>query len=106
MKTTATNPEIFESTYALIMRSEEKQRSRFEILVYTVLVASTTFAVAQFGRQATLMPSSIAHVSTIVPATERLLKKRYGQSGCNLPRFGEGCLRQTQPFSRNEERDR
>jgi len=68
MKATATNPETFESTYALIMRSEEKQRSRFEILVYTILIAATTFAVVQFGRQATLMPSSIAHISTIVPA--------------------------------------
>jgi hypothetical protein len=68
MKTISNSPETFESTYALIMRSEEKQRSRFEILVYTILIAATTFAVVQFGRQATLMPSNIAHVSTIVPA--------------------------------------
>jgi hypothetical protein len=68
MKAAITNPETFESTYALIMRSEEKQRSRFEIFVYTILIVATTFAVAQFGRQATLMPSSIAHVSTIIPA--------------------------------------
>jgi hypothetical protein len=50
------------------MRSEEKQRSRFEIFVYTILIASTTFAVVQFGRQATMMPSTTAHVSTTVPA--------------------------------------
>jgi hypothetical protein len=68
MKTTSTNPETFESTYALLVRSEEKQRSRFETLVYTVLAVSTIFAVVQFGRQAAMMPSSIAHVSTTVSA--------------------------------------
>jgi hypothetical protein len=68
MKTISNSPEPFESTYALIVRSEEKQRSRFEILIYSILIAATTFAVAQFGRQATLMPSSIVHVSTIAPA--------------------------------------
>ena len=71
MKATATNPETFESTYALIMRSEEKQRTRFEILVYTILIASATFAVAQFGHQATLMPSSIAHILSVVPAASQ-----------------------------------
>ena len=68
MKTTATNPEIFESTYALLLRSEEKQRSRFETLIYTVLAVSTIFAVLQFGREAAMMPSSIGHVSTAVSA--------------------------------------
>jgi len=66
MKTTSTNPEIFESTYALLVRSEEKQRSRFETLVYTVLAVSAIFAVLQFGREAAMMPSSIAHVSTTI----------------------------------------
>ena len=68
MKTISTNSEEFESTYALLMRSEEKQRSRFETLVYTLLIVSATFAVLQFGRQATMMPSNIAHVSTIESA--------------------------------------
>jgi hypothetical protein len=68
MKTISTNPETFESTYALLVRSEEKQRSRFETLVYTLLIASTTFALAQFGRQTVMMPSSIAHVSKTASA--------------------------------------
>jgi len=66
MKTTSTNPETFESTYALLVRSEEKQRSRFETLVYTVLAVSAIFALLQFGREAAMMPSSIAHVSTTI----------------------------------------
>ncbi len=68
MNAISTDSETFESTYALIVRSEEKQRSRFETLIYTLLIVSTTFAVAQFGRQAAMMPSSIAHVSTTATA--------------------------------------
>ena len=64
MKTTVTNQETFESTYALLLRSEETQRSRFETLVYTILIVCATFAVAQFGRQTFIAPSGIAHVST------------------------------------------
>jgi hypothetical protein len=64
MKTISTSPETFESTYALLMRSEEKQRSRFETLIYTLLIVSAIFAVSQFGRQAAMMPSSNARVST------------------------------------------
>jgi hypothetical protein len=67
MKTISTNPETFESTYALLVRSEEKQR--VETLIYTLLIVSTIFAVLQFGRQAAMMPSSIAHVSTTVSAS-------------------------------------
>jgi len=68
MNAISTDSETFESTYALIVRTEEKQRSRFETLIYTLLIVSTTFAVAQFGRQAAMMPSSIAHVSTTATA--------------------------------------
>jgi hypothetical protein len=71
MKTTTTNGEKFESTYALLVRLEEKQRSRFEIFVYTILIVSTTFAVAQFGRQASMMPPSITHVVTAVSASSQ-----------------------------------
>ena len=65
MKSIVTNPDGFESTYALLMRSEEKQRSRFETAVYAVLIASTVFAVSEAGRQAIAMPSSIARVTTV-----------------------------------------
>ena len=70
MKTISTYPQPFESTYALLVRSEEKQRSRFETLVYTLLIVSTMFALSQFGRQAAMMPSNINRMSTtaLVPA--------------------------------------
>jgi hypothetical protein len=70
MKTIATNGEQFESTYALLVRSEETRRSRFETLVYAILILSTTFAVAQFGRQTFIAPSSIVHAS-VAAATHR-----------------------------------
>jgi len=70
MKTIA-NRETFESTYALLVRSEETRRSRFEMLVYTVLIVCTTFAVAQFGHQTFIAPSGKAHVSTTMPAVSQ-----------------------------------
>jgi hypothetical protein len=71
MKTTAANPETFESTYALLVRSEETRRSRFETLIYTILIICTTFAVAQFARQAVMMPPSIANITTAVSTATR-----------------------------------
>jgi hypothetical protein len=68
MNAISTDSETFESTYALIVRSEEKQRTRFEFFVYALLIISTIFALSQAGRQAALMPSNIQHVSTISAA--------------------------------------
>jgi len=63
MKTASTGSEIFESTYALLVRSEEKQRSRLETMIYMFLIVSAAFAVSQFARQAAMMPPSTARVS-------------------------------------------
>jgi hypothetical protein len=71
MNAIPTGSETFESTYALIVRSEEKQRTRFEIFVYALLIISTVFALSQAGRQAALMPSNIHHVRTISAAELR-----------------------------------
>lgn len=65
MKAITTDPVTFESTYALLVRSEEKQRSRFETLIYVLLIVTTTFAVSQAGRQAAMMPSNITRLSTM-----------------------------------------
>ena len=68
MKTISTNSEGFESTYALLMRSEEEQRSRLETLIYTVLIATTVLAVSQFGRVAMVMPSAMGASSAVTTA--------------------------------------
>lgn len=65
MKTSSTNPDGFESTYALLMRSEEKQRSRLETLLYCALIAASVFAVTQFGREAMTMPAEIVRNSPV-----------------------------------------
>ena len=91
MKTISNSPETFESTYALIMRLEEKQRSRFEILVYTILIAATTFAVevqrsrAVRGYHDAIEPSArFDHCPCC--RTGRRLKNARGVR-CNFPRF-------------------
>ena len=71
MNTISNNPETFESTYALLIRSEEKQRSRVETLIYTVLIASAMFAVSQFGRQAVMLPAHVGRSTAIVTSASR-----------------------------------
>jgi hypothetical protein len=44
------------------MRSEEKHRSRLETFIYSLLIASSIFAVSQFGRETVKMPFRVAHV--------------------------------------------
>jgi hypothetical protein len=73
MKTISTDPGVFESTYALIVRSEEKQRSRFETLVYALLIISSLFAVSQFGREAMTMPVNTVRNSATATATAQHL---------------------------------
>ena len=54
--TTSTNNE-FESTYALLVRSEEKNRSLLEIVVYALLIVSIVFSIWQFARQSMDLPT-------------------------------------------------
>ena len=46
-----TSPHHEESTYALLVRSEEKERSFLEILVYTLCIFSAIAAIYQFAHQ-------------------------------------------------------
>ena len=41
----------FESTYALLVRSEEKKRNVLEILVYALFILSAMFTIWQFELQ-------------------------------------------------------
>jgi len=47
MKNTTLSAEGFESTYALLVRSEEKERNLFEGAVYLVLILSAVFSIWQ-----------------------------------------------------------
>ena len=46
----------FESTYALLVRSEEKNRSMLEMLVYALFILSAVFLIWQFAHQSVAFP--------------------------------------------------
>jgi hypothetical protein len=46
----------YESTYALLVRSEEKNRSRLELLVYALFILSVVFSIWQFAHQNVAFP--------------------------------------------------
>jgi hypothetical protein len=51
MKTNQPNPKTEESTYALLMRSEDKKRSLVETIVYGLVILSALVAILQFADQ-------------------------------------------------------
>lgn len=51
MKNSTHSAEGFESTYALIVRSEEKERNLFEGAVYLVLILSAVVSIWQAANQ-------------------------------------------------------
>jgi hypothetical protein len=46
----------YESTYALLVRSEEKSRSRLEVIVYALFILSAVFSIWQFAHQSVAFP--------------------------------------------------
>lgn len=53
------NPNLmqnFESTYALLVRSEEKKRNVLEMLVYALFILSAVFSIWQFAHQTVTLP--------------------------------------------------
>ena len=46
----------FESTYALLVRSEEKSRSRLELIVYALFILTAVFSIWQFAHQSVSFP--------------------------------------------------
>ena len=67
MNTNQTNNEIRESTYALLVRSEEKERSLFETIVYSLFILSAVAAIWQFVHQPVNLP--LAAIPQTVSAT-------------------------------------
>lgn len=60
-----THSEGFESTYALLVRSEEKERSIFEGAVYFAVVISALFSIWQVTRQPITLPLTSVHTTSI-----------------------------------------
>jgi hypothetical protein len=62
----------FESTYALLVRSEEKNRSLLETLVYAILILSAVFSIWQFAHQSVAFPiDKMANTPTCVIHAQR-----------------------------------
>jgi hypothetical protein len=68
MNTSRTNNEIHESTYALLVRSEEKERNLFEAIAYALFILSAVAAIWQFVHQPVNLP--LAAIPVTVSATE------------------------------------
>ena len=56
----------FESTYALLVRSEEKGRTRLETLVYALFILSAIFSIWQFAHQTNTLPLRSINTSSAV----------------------------------------
>jgi len=65
MKTETYSSEGFESTYALLVRSENKKRSAFEGAVYFAVVLSALFTIWQVAKQPVALPLTSVHTSSM-----------------------------------------
>ena len=65
MKNQTHSAEGFESTYALLVRSEEKERSIFEGAVYFAVVLSALFSIWQVAKQPIALPLTSVHTTSI-----------------------------------------
>jgi hypothetical protein len=48
----------FESTYALLVRSEEKGRGVLETVLYAILILSAVFSISQFALHSVKVPAA------------------------------------------------
>ena len=71
MKNQTNSFEGFESTYALIVRSEEKERGIFEGAVYFAVVLSALFTIWQVAKQPVEMPTTI-HTTSITQSAKTI----------------------------------
>ena len=67
MKENTISSEGFESTYALLVRSEEKERSVFEDAAYLIFILSAVFSIWQMVQQPVELPKdSVIHTTSVV----------------------------------------
>jgi hypothetical protein len=75
MTTNLTNNEIStrQSTYSLLVRSEEKQRSFFETAIYALFILCAVFPLWQFAQTPVTIPAHLGateRVAVVAPAVE------------------------------------
>jgi hypothetical protein len=70
MKQKTLSAEGFESTYALLVRSEEKERSMFEGVAYLVFILSAVFSIWNVAQQPVVLPASaVIHTTSVAQST-------------------------------------
>ncbi|MGI9086385.1 MAG: hypothetical protein ACR2HH_01370 [Chthoniobacterales bacterium] len=70
MKTKTDNPEPFESTYALIVREDERERGASESAVYLIFMLSALFSIWQVVQQPITLPTGgVIHSTAIVQSS-------------------------------------
>jgi hypothetical protein len=69
MKTNQSPNQVQESTYALLVRSEEKERSLFEAVAYGLTILSAVAAIWQFAAQPVKLPvDALPHTASVAQA--------------------------------------
>lgn len=70
MKQNNLSAEGFESTYAMLVRSEEKERGMFEGAAYLVFILSAMFSIWSVAHQPfASLKSGVIHTTLIAPST-------------------------------------
>ena len=70
MKKNTLSAEGFESTYALLVRSEEKERGMFEGAAYLVFILSALFSIWNVAQQPVELPkSAVIHTTSVAHST-------------------------------------
>ena len=70
MKKNTLSAEGFESTYALLVRSEEKERGIFEGAAYLVFILSALFSIWNVAQQPVELPkSAVIHTASVAHST-------------------------------------
>ncbi len=70
MKQNTLSAEGFESTYALLVRSEEKERSIFEGAAYLVVILSAVFSILSAAQESGALPlGEVRHTTAAASLT-------------------------------------
>jgi hypothetical protein len=71
MKKNTLSAEGFESTYALLVRSEEKERSVFEGAAYLVFVLSAVFSIWHVAQEPVTLPKgNVIHTTSVAQSAD------------------------------------
>jgi hypothetical protein len=72
MKQNTLSADGFESTYALIVRSEEKERGLFEGAAYLVFILSAIFSIWHVAQQPVALPKGdVIHTTSVTQSTDK-----------------------------------